>query len=142
MGHSSAVCIFGPNMMQSMTVQPAFSISTYLYLLPFELAMMTLGKAVSQTTFRPVFLILTLILVCDFSIVAFYSIYVCDPDNMMKYGWPWFVILYEGMQLQNYILFVYWYVWFHIYSQKKRETDMLLLLECGEFHGSEQLKTK
>jgi hypothetical protein len=128
---------------QAFLNQPAYQTSLYLYLLPFELAIMTLGKAISQTTFRPVFLILTLIILCDMSTLVYSSVYECVPDSQKsQYGWGWFLVVYEGSQLQNYILFVYWYVWYHVFSQKQRETELLMLFECGEFHGDAVKKTR
>jgi hypothetical protein len=59
---------------------------------------------------------------------------------MLK-GWWWFALCYEGQLLQNYVLFIYWYVWYEAYKAKDQETKLLLLLECGEFSGNSAEQT-
>jgi hypothetical protein len=79
---------------------------------------MTLGKAVSMSTYRPVFIILSLVIVTDICKLLFNSIYTCNSAWILSKGWWWFALLYEGQQLQNYVLFIYWYVWYEAYKAK------------------------
>lgn len=138
---TGGVCIFGPRMAWGFKEMPYYSTSMYLFFVPLFLSVMTLGKAIAMATYRPVFVILTLIILTDIARLIFNSVYTCNGGWIMLKGWWWFALCYEGQLLQNYVLFIYWYVWYEAYKAKDQETKLLLLLECGEFSGNSAEQT-
>ena len=110
------ICIFGPDMSYYFFDRPVYSISVYGYFVPLTFSFMVLGKALSNQPFRQVLLMVGLIILNDFSLITYYSVWACRTDDTIHGDdWYWYALNYFGTDLMNYLFFVWLYQWHHTY---------------------------
>jgi len=96
--------------------------SCYLYFVPIVFSLILLGRTVTAVPFRPVFLIIGILLISNLCRVIFYSTISCKAIKSTDYPWKWYSVLYTGGQLEDYLLFVWLYLWWWTFLEKTQET--------------------
>lgn len=118
-------CIFGSNMKTGLEMTPFDAITDYLMILPIILGLVVLGKifASPNKQFKLIYLIIALILVGDLSIVIINSYYSCITEVTIKQK-DWFTVVFTGSKAQNFVLFIWLYMWEATRHAKEKEAKL------------------
>ena len=121
------VCTFGPDMMDNFINYPFYMTTSYAYFIPFLLSFIVLGKTIVSLQFTHVYLILTCLIIGDFCYAVDDAVFACKlytPAGLRPLEWAVYAFVYGGKELQNYVLFIWLYMWRQTYNFKREEAEL------------------